>query len=226
LLVPSEVISNHIKPYTKNGKPIHHNARVSKPILDIVNEYNSEIRGLYNYYCVATDVSDKIGKFRYFHYGSLLKTIARKEKTSASRVLGKYGLEMRTRDGKGRKKLLSVRYMTQDGEKVMTYFDEPLTTHKQPMSYSDELLIVRPRCQLIERINARRCEYCGKEEVEIHVHHIRKLKDVVRRYRKRGKTVPEWVMRMARMNRKTLALCADCHEWLHAGKLNSKAAAL
>ena len=48
LLVPTDVITEHLKPFMKDGKPYQHNARINDPILDIINTYNSEIRGLYN----------------------------------------------------------------------------------------------------------------------------------------------------------------------------------
>jgi len=94
LLVPSEVINRHIRPFIENGKVASYKARVNLPVLDIINDYNSEIRGLYNYYSLATDVSVKLGKFKYYHYWSLMKTIAHKEKCSVSKVKKKYGMEL------------------------------------------------------------------------------------------------------------------------------------
>jgi len=109
LLVPIEVIKEHLKGFTKANKPIHHNARINDPILNTVNMYNAEIRGLYNYYCLATDVSRKIGKFKYYHYGSLLKTIARKEKRTVRQVIGRYGIEVKRKDGKGTRKIIGAK---------------------------------------------------------------------------------------------------------------------
>ena len=51
----------------------------------------------------------------------------------------------------------------------------------------------------------------------IQIHHVRKLKDVKRKYMKRGKAIPEWVLRMAGIRRKTLVLCKPCHMAIHAG---------
>lgn len=69
-------------------------ARVNLPVIEIISQYNAEIRGLYNYYCLATDVSTKISTFQYYHYFSMIKTIARKEKSSVKKVIQKYGIDV------------------------------------------------------------------------------------------------------------------------------------
>ena len=68
------------------------------------------------------------------------------------------------------------------------------------------------KTSLMDRLSARQCELCGKIDVDIEMHHIRKLKDL------KGKN--NWERFMIARNRKTLALCADCHRKLHNGKLN------
>lgn len=68
------------------------------------------------------------------------------------------------------------------------------------------------RTSLIDRLSAKKCEYCGKADVAIEMHHVRKLKDL------KGKTL--WEQHMIARQRKTLALCVDCHRDLHNGKLN------
>ena len=65
---------------------------------------------------------------------------------------------------------------------------------------------------LMDRLSARKCELCGKTDCEIEIHHVRKLKDL------NGKSY--WERFMIARNRKTLALCFDCHRKLHNGKLN------
>lgn len=51
------------------------------------------------------------------------------------------------------------------------------------------------------------------------VHHVRKLKDILQKYRKHGKTPPNWVVVMGAIKRKTLVVCHDCHVKIHTGKL-------
>lgn len=223
LLVPSKVIKEKIKPFVSNGKSIHHNARINLPALDIISQYNSEIRGIYNYYCLATDVSTKVGEFKYYHYFSLAKTLARKEKTSVKQIIDKYGIEVARKDGTGTRKIIGIKYETQKGTKTLTYFNESLTKKDKPLTNVSDIVckVKEGHSQLIQRLNANQCELCGKtgKNNEFEVHHVRKLKDVKMKYAKRGKRVPSWVLQMCKMNRKTLILCKKCHVDLHNGNI-------
>ncbi len=127
LLVPSDVITDKLKPFMKNGKSVHHGARINLPILDMLRQFNLEIRGLYNYYVLATDVSMKIGKFKYYHYTSLVKTIACKEKCSVKKVMDSYGIDVKLKQGTGTRKIIGVKYETKVGTKTMVYFNESLS---------------------------------------------------------------------------------------------------
>lgn len=219
LLVPAEVINRHIRQFTENGKAASFKPRVNLPMLDIINEYNSEIRGLYNYYSLATDVSVKLNKFKYYHYWSLLRTIAHKEKSTTTQVKAKYGIDVPRKVGKGTRKLVGIRYKTKTGEHTMTYFNDSLKKVDEPNTalsdkYCPDVMTGR---QLINRLNANVCELCGKNEGEFEVHHVRKLKDIKDKYKRRGKAIPRWVLIMSRIRRKTLIVCECCHHSIHSG---------
>lgn len=219
LLVPAEVVNHHIRQFTENGKAASFKPRVNLPMLDIINEYNSEIRGLYNYYSLATDVSVKLNKFKYYHYWSLLKTIAHKEKSTTTKVKAKYGIDVPRKVGTGTRKLVGVRYQTKTGEHVMTYFNESLSKMNEPNTalsdkYCPDVMTGR---QLINRLNANVCELCGTNEGEFEVHHVRKLKDIKDKYKRRGKAIPGWVLLMSKIRRKTLIVCECCHHSIHSG---------
>ena len=49
------------------------------------------------------------------------------------------------------------------------------------------------------------------------LNHVRKLKDIKDKYKKRGKVTPNWVITMSRLNRKTLIVCKKCHVKIHNG---------
>jgi group II intron reverse transcriptase/maturase len=227
LLVPNDVINAKLKKFMRNGKSICCPERVNDPVLNTLTAYNAEMRGLYNYYCLATDVGKKLNKFKHYHYGSLLKTIARKEKTHISRVLKKYGVTVARKQGTGVRKIFGVSYETRRGTQTRTYFNEPLKKTDEPRTgegakgiYVSAYL---PRHQIIDRYNACECELCGyksdkREDFEIH--HVRKLKDLRKKYSRRGTTMPAWVLKMAGLNRKTLVLCKECHKKVHQGKMN------
>ena len=59
----------------------------------------------------------------------------------------------------------------------------------------------------VKRLLAGSCELCGKENIPVIMHHVRKLKDL------KGDT--EWENVMRTMRRKSLAVCGDCHESIH-----------
>lgn len=54
--------------------------------------------------------------------------------------------------------------------------------------------------------------YAGKTNTPIEIHHVHRLKDL------QGKTF--WEALMIARNRKTIALCRECHKKLHCGQLN------
>ena len=220
LLVPNEVIGRKLQAFMKNGKAASFTARVDLPILDIINEYNAEIRGLYEYYSLTTDVAMKIGRFKYYNYTSLIRTIAHKEKSSYRKVKTKYGIDVPRKQGTGTRKIVGVKYQTKTGEHVMTYFNDSLKMIKEPNTrlsdkYSPNIATGR---QLINRLNANVCELCGKNEGEFEIHHVRKLKDIKDKYKKRGKAMPNWVLVMSKIRRKTLIVCECCHHSIHSGK--------
>jgi hypothetical protein len=221
LLVPSKVINEKIKRYAKNNKPVAFNARINLPVLDIINQFNSEIRGLYNYYSLATDVSKKLYKFKYFHYYSMVKTIARKEKSSVKKVIKKYSVSVPRKQSTGTRNIVGVTYNTSQGTRTMVYFNDSIKKVNKPLANLSDTYgnNFQTRSQLIVRLNANKCELCGSEE-NIEVHHIRRLKDIKDKYKKRGKNAPNWVLEMCRINRKTLIVCKKCHDNIHAGKKN------
>lgn len=132
--------------------------------MDIISMYNAEIRGLYNYYCLATDVSSKLATFKYYHYYSMLKTIARKEKSSVGKVYKKYGIEVPRKIGNGTRRIVGIRYETKVGTKTMTYFNDSLKRVDKPLAHVTDIYGQSfAGGQLIKRINANTCELCDAE---------------------------------------------------------------
>ena len=132
LLVPADVIREKLKPFVENGKAIHYKARIHLPLLDLIQQYNTEISSLYQYYCLATDVSTKVGKFKHYHYTSLVKTVARKEKSSVAKVINKYGVDVKHKQDTGTRKIIGISYATPEGPKTLIYFNDPLKKQDQP----------------------------------------------------------------------------------------------
>jgi hypothetical protein len=109
-----------------------------------------------------------------------------------------------------------VEYPTKTGTNRALFYNQGFRRNTQVDSGDPDIInrVVENygRSGLIKRLNASKCEICGREDVPIEVHHVRKLKDL------KGKTL--WERTMIERKRKTLTLCADCHHKLHAGKLD------
>lgn len=74
--------------YTKDNtqfRAMHRASLLNNDDLEILLTYNAEIRGLYNYYKLASDVH-MLNDFRYWMKWSMLKTYANKYKTNAKDI--------------------------------------------------------------------------------------------------------------------------------------------
>ncbi len=173
--------------------------------LEILNQYNAKIRGIYNYYRIADNVS-VLGDFYYVMKYSLFKTFAAKYKTRISRIRRKYGY-----------KRFGVEYPTKTGAATACLHDDGFKKDKGAIVTPDIDVIPQVHRNLnhtglISRLKANRCEWCGAGNVPIEMHHVRKIKDL------KGKA--GWEIVMIGRKRKTMALCRTCHMKLHAGKLD------
>ena len=190
--------------YAKQGIPKARGELLNNSDLEIVSQYNAELRGIANYYAL-TDKA-QLQKVEYYALVSLFKTLAAKHKVSAKKIRSgmKQGSE-------------HVLFYDRNGErKTLIVFK---LKHRRPANVPDvdelpNIAVYGSSIELLERLNARKCEYCGKEKGYFDVHHVRKLKDI-----KDGKEV--WQKCMIERRRKTLVLCVECHQLLHVGKLPS-----
>jgi Type II intron maturase len=174
--------------------------------LEIISIYNSELRGIANYYAMATDVKTKLNKMFYMAHVSLVKTLANKHKTTNGKIFS----QLRATTG------LALKYIVKGKTKLRKVF-KLSELKKVPINYRsvDEIPYVAgyfAGTELLRRWNAQECEICRKDKGYFEVHHIRKLSDI-----KDGKQ--PWQKLMIARARKTLVLCVECHDLLHAGKL-------
>ena len=174
---------------------------------EIILAYNAELRGLANYYALALNAKRDMNKLAYLCWGSLLKTLARKHKTTVNKTAKR----LKTDDGyklvvQNERKTRIIRVFR------LKDLKPPPMTDPQVDIQPNVFALTLSRSELIRRLNAEQCEYCGTREGPFEVHHIRRMKDV-----EHGKQL--WQKVMASRNRKTLILCLQCHHLLHAGKL-------
>ena len=174
--------------------------------LEILDQYNSEIRGFYNYYRIANNASHA-NSFAYIMQYSMYKTYATKYRTSMGKVIKRFhigkdfGVQFKDKKGKTKTRL----FYNEGFRRKSLVKDKGVDRLPNTALYSS-------KTSLMDRLSAQQCELCGKTDVNIEMHHVRKLKDL------QGKSV--WEQFMIARNRKTLALCTECHRNLHAGKLN------
>lgn len=171
--------------------------------LEILNQYNAEIRGFYNYFSLANN-SYKIDSFYNIMEYSMYKTYACKYKSSTRKIIREY-----SKNGE-----FGVNYPNKKGKIVRCEFYHDGFKRKplNRIKFNEEIPTVKiTRTSLIDRIQANKCEICGME-TQTSMHHVRKLKDL------KGKK--RWEKHMIARKRKTIAVCHDCHWKIHTGKLD------
>lgn len=166
---------------------------------DILAQYNAEIRGLYNYYSLAANVSKECASFAFIMKMSMFKTLGWKLNTSARKVRQKYQKDkdfvIPYNDAKGKQK---YRVFYNEGfKKRNAQFDVDYDKLPQTMYV--------PYPSLVERLKDGRCELCGKDG-KVVMHHVRTLTKL--------KGNNEWEKQMLQRHRKTLVVCEDCNSMI------------
>ena len=212
--VPREVVTNALKKYTRNNKPHHRAELMVNSDYEIVSTYQSEVRGLIQYYIMAHNLSQRLDKVISMARFSLRKTLAAKHKSTVKKIAKQYA---DTLEVKGRAyKVISVKVERKGRPTLQPHFGGiPTRRDSFPTKIID--LDKRPkhnsRNDLLKRLDASQCEMCG-DAGPIEVHHVRKLKDLNRPGRK---PKADWEKRMIALRRKTLMVCKPCHTAIHRG---------
>lgn len=190
-----------IKGCGEQWMPVQRTALINMKDHEIFQQYNWEIRGLYNYYRLANNVS-VLNKFYYVMKYSMFKTLAAKYNTSMKKAMKKY-----QSDGR-----YSACY-ERNGKVYRTYlYDDGFRRDKTALWDMDELPRTSPRMnsnEIATRLRSRRCEWCGNTDTDVEVHHVKKLSEL------KGEKL--WEQVMLKKKRKTLVLCKECHQKLHQG---------
>lgn len=194
-----------VKQRSDNGKlePIHRPQLLNRTDLEIVTIYNAELRGICNYYGLASNFN-KLIYFNYLMEYSCLKTLAGKHRSKVSKVRAMY------KDGTGKwaipyetktviKKMYFANYADCKGKK---FTDIVPQTAK---NYSHDVTTLE------SRLKAKICEVCGCTESDRYeIHHVNKVKNL------KGKS--EWEKIMIAKRRKTIVVCHKCHMAIHHGE--------
>jgi len=212
LRIPEKVLKAKCQKYMRNGKPIHRAERIHDSNLTIVATYQSEYRGLVEYYKLAHNIHD-LNRLKWIMERSLTSTLASKNRTSVSSIWQKFGARFII-DGRSYKGLQIV--VPREGKEPLkaNWGGIPLKRDPKATIKDQKKPIAYTHSELVQRLLANECEYCGSKQ-EIQVHHIRALKDL-KKYA--GREKPEWVKIMAARNRKTMVLCRTCHQDVTYGR--------
>jgi group II intron reverse transcriptase/maturase len=220
LLVPPKVIRKYMDKYTEGGVIIHRTELLSETEYTIVSRYQSVLRGIYNFYCMANNVSGRMHRIKWILETSLTKTLATKAKVKVRRIYRKYKTEILGL------KALQVVHQRHGKEPLIAIFGgipfQRIAFGMGVVDFDPTLAWHRPannRSEVVQRLAAGRCELCGVEGEPVQVHHIRKLSDIDRpgRRPKEG-----WEKVMSARKRKTLVVCVSCHRDIHGGRYDGQ----
>jgi group II intron reverse transcriptase/maturase len=217
LRIPKDVITAQCTRYRRRGKPWHRSWLQNLPDYDIVRIYGAEYRGVVNYYRLACNVWH-LAKLRWNAETSMLKTLAAKHKSTVTKTAARYKATAMTRDGL--RTCFEARVRREGKPDLVARFGGiPLTRDRRAVITDPAPVpVTAVRKELIHRLRKRRCELC-EHGATVAVHHVAGLVHLG----KPGPGQPAWAALMAKMRRKTLVVCADCHDYIHANPVANAA---
>ena len=217
LRVPLDVIKAKRALYRRHGKAWHRPALQNLDDHDIIQAYGAEYRGITGYYMLAHDVW-RFGALRWDAETSMLKTLAAKHQSTVAKMVAKY--KAKTDTPYGQRMCFEARIRRANKPDLVARFGGIPLVRKTGAVLIDRLPgpPPHPRKELINRLLTRRCELCGNPG-KVESHQVRKLASLGAA----GPGQPAWAAKMAKKRRKTLIVCATCHEVIHANPVTKVA---
>lgn len=189
------------KPVQKEvWKPLQRDEYIFLPPHEIVRKYNAQIRGIYNYYRLASNVS-VLNKFYYVMEYSMYKTLAAKYRITMTKAKLKF-----TKDRE-----FKVPYKTKKGTKYAIFYNKGFRKVKSALgSYTDIIpeyeQMNKPK-ELFFRYKAKVCEMCSAYVSSVKVYQVKNMSDI--------KIDTPWGAVMKKKQRKTLVVCEECYNRIH-----------
>src|SRR6266852_1267478 len=210
LHVPPDVVKAQCARYRQHGKPWHRSRLQNLSDYDIVRTYGAEYQGVVNYYLLAQDV-ERLGTLCWYAETSMLKTLAAKHKSSVTKMAARHKAKIETSDGP--RTCFEARKHREGKKDLVARFGGIILRQDRRAVIRDPAPapVPYPRKELTRRLRRRECELC-ETGTTVAVHQVTSLKALG----KPGPGQPAWATLMARMRRKTLIVCAACHEHVHA----------
>jgi group II intron reverse transcriptase/maturase len=220
LRVPKDVVTATCSRYMKGGKPICRTLLVNDHDYVIVNTFGAEYRGIVQYYLLAGNVH-RLNRLNWVTQTSLLKTLARKHDSTVTKIAARHRAKIETPYGPRTCYEVVVGRGKDRKPLVARFGGIPLRRQKNAILQDRVPSRTRyPRKELISRLVRGQCEFC-KRSGDVQVHHIRKLTELD----KSGTPRPTWMEIMVKRRRKTLVVCAACHDHIHIEKKTTTHAA-
>ena len=170
----------------------------------IINYFNSRIRGILNYYSCVHDRNELWSIVRFLNYSCAL-TLARKYKLkSLAKTFKRFGRDLKFVNEKGKE----YKIFRPDNLRMLSENERFRVNENTNI---DQLLSQSWSNSLTLNQFDEPCAICGTLD-NIEIHHIRSVKDV----RVKTRTYTQWV---GAFRRKSIPLCKEHHHLLHAGKL-------
>lgn len=214
LYVPKEAWIRKLKEYNalsiksnkgqEQWKPVHRTYLQNKTDLEILKQFNHEVRGFYNYYKIANNAS-VLHKFNYFMFYSMLKTFARKYKTSVRQIRARYRIN----------KDFGIIYKAKGTNRAIVYYNEGF--RRQRFVSNEALLNLRVeyrypfgRYSPGYKLKSRYCQLCEANDVDVWIHQVRKLSKI--------EPNSPWNNWMLQHRRKTISVCNHCYQIIRAAQ--------
>ncbi len=211
LHVPKSVIKAKSALYMKRGEPARRSQVINYGDYDIVGIYGAEYRGLVQYYLLAGDVR-RLHRLRWVMLTSMLKTLASKHRSTATKIAAKHKAKIMTPHGP-RTCFEAVVERGKGSKPLVARFGGIPLKRQKTAVINDQppRRIAYPRKELIGRLSTEKCELCGRTS-EVQVHQVRKLAELD------ASDPAPWVKAMTRRRRKTLVVCTGCHDRIHGAR--------
>jgi group II intron reverse transcriptase/maturase len=220
LRIPPDVVKAKCAPYRRRGKPARRDGLQNLSDYDIVRIYGAEYRGIVNYYLLAQNVP-ALSVLRWNAEMSMLRTLAAKHHSTAAVMSARHRAVIET--GVGPRRCYEAR-ITRQGKKdlIARFGGIPLKRDRRAVITDPAPVPARlPPRELTRRLRRRECELCEKGAM-VAVHQVARLAELG----KPGRGQPAWAALMTRKRRKTLIVCASCHEHIHATPVTQAARSL
>jgi Type II intron maturase len=216
--MPRDAVADLKRRYAGGGKILHRAERLNDQDYSIIQAYQGVLRGLYNYYCMALNVGQRMGEVKWILEVSLTKTLAHKHKCSVNHIYRKH--KAHTEDGRPVLRVVVERH----GRKplVAEFGGVPFVHQPEGIRAFDFAFHAawfspgHERSEAVNHLLASECAVCGAEG-PVQMHHIRKLADL------NGSPNEKWERIMAARKRKFLPVCEECHGRIHQGKYDGPA---